>query len=773
MNIVSRALAVSIIAIGFILHPSGNLKAELGNNDDKSLSPYFFVNNGDPSVDSIPLKSTKARVNIAGVIADVVVTQEYKNNGKRPIEATYVFPASTRAAVYAMKMTIGKRTIIADIKEREQARKDYEDAKAAGKSASLLEQQRPNVFQMNVANILPGDLIAVELKYTELIEPKDGRYEFVYPTVVGPRYSNQKADDAKANDRWIANPYLKAGKEAPYAFDISVHLAAGMPIQKVASPSHRVSISYSGESDANIALDRSESAGGNRDYILSYELSGGKIESGLLLFEGKDENFFLAMIEPPQQVQKAQIPPREYIFVLDVSGSMNGYPLDITKKMMKELLSSLRPVDRFNVLLFAGGSSLFAEKSLEATPRNVSQAENMIDNEHGGGGTEILPALKQVLALPAEKGFSRSIVVATDGYVSVETEVFDLIRRNLGNANLFPMGIGTSVNRFIIEGMARAGQSEPVIITQQDDASAKATALKEMISSPVLTKIRMNADGFSTSDIEPISIPDLFARKPVIVFGKYRGQAVGKLKIAGQSSEGRFEKSFDVATVKPSADNLALRYLWARNRIATLGDYNQLQSSDARIKEITNLGLRYNLLTAFTSFVAIDNEVRTDGKNSVRVNQPLPMPQGISNLAVGQSAASFAKSAMPGAAPMARDEESKVKLRAADKDLTIKQQDKPAQSKPIIKIVSTTGGLSAAQINQILNSNSATIFATISTHNLLTIKIDIDPSGAVTSLKANGAVMDDELRKLFDTIRAIKFPASSRGSITTIELRMK
>ncbi|HBA55343.1 MAG TPA: trypsin, partial [Syntrophorhabdus aromaticivorans] len=182
----------------------------------------FFVKSDDPDTDRLPLKSTSAEVNIAGVIADVKVAQVYKNEGKKPIEAIYIFPASTRAAVYGMKMTIGKRVIEAKINKREEARRQYEEARDQGKSASLLEQRRPNVFQMNVANIMPGDEIRVDLKYTELLVPTDKIYEFAYPTVVGPRYSNQSAETAPPSERWVQNPYLRQGKAPTYGFDITV-----------------------------------------------------------------------------------------------------------------------------------------------------------------------------------------------------------------------------------------------------------------------------------------------------------------------------------------------------------------------------------------------------------------------------------------------------------------------------------------------------------------------------------------------------------------------
>src|SRR4030066_1661344 len=328
---------------------------------NKTLSPYFFVKSDAPGVDQLPLKSTSADVKVVGVIADVIVVQVYKNEGKKPLEAIYIFPASTRAAVYGMKMTIGKRTIIAKIQERGEARRQYEEAKQQGKSTSLLEQQRPNVFQMNVANILPGDVIQVELKYTELLVPTNGTYEFVYPTVVGPRFPNQPSETALPSEKWVENPYFRQGESPTYTFDIAVNLATGLPIQNAVCFSHKVDIQYDGSSRATVKLDPSGKSGGNRDFILKYQLAGGKVQSGLLLFEGEKENFFLVMLQPPKRVSLSQIPPREYIFIVDVSGSMYGFPLDISKKLLKDLIGNLRPNDKFNVLLFSGGSSVLAE----------------------------------------------------------------------------------------------------------------------------------------------------------------------------------------------------------------------------------------------------------------------------------------------------------------------------------------------------------------------------------------------------------------------------
>lgn len=619
-------------------------QAKQPTKDDQTLSPYFFVKSDDAAVDQLPLKATKTEVSIAGVIADVTVTQTYANNGTTPLEATYVFPASTRAAVHGMKMTIGERVVVARINKREEARRQYEQAKQQGKSASLLEQQRPNVFQMNLANIMPGDEIKVEMRYTELIVPEDGVYEFVYPTVVGPRYSKLPASKVMPAEQWVANPTLHQGEAPTSTFDIMVDIAGGMPIKDVACTSHKTNISFDGPQSANIRLDAQEAYGGNRDFVLRYRLDGNRIQSGLLLQQGEDENYFLLTMQPPKRVMPEHIPGREYIFIVDISGSMHGFPLEVSKELLRKLIGKLRESDRFNVLLFAGSSAVMAEESLPATPENIRRAIEVIERQQGGGSTELLPALKRALALKASPGYSRSVVIVTDGYVTVEEEVFDLIRNNLDQANMFTFGIGSSVNRHLLEGMARIGMGEPFVIANANEAKGEAERFAKLIESPVLTGIKVRFDGFDAYDVEPVKVPDILAERPLILFGKWRGQPVGRIGISGTAGDGAFNQLVDVEQHKPSAQAAALGYLWARHRITLLSDYNKLRPNDKRIAEVTELGLKHNLLTAYTAFVAIDSEVRNLDGNAASVQQPLPMPQGVSDLVMPVASRAMAPS---------------------------------------------------------------------------------------------------------------------------------
>lgn len=615
--------------------------------EDKTLSPYFFVKSDSGDVDQLPLLETSADVQISGVIADVTITQKYKNDGKKPIEAIYVFPASTRAAVYALTMKIDNRIIYAKIMEKKKARKAYEKAKQEGKSASLLEQHRPNVFQMNVANIMPGDVITVEMKYTELMIPEEKVYSFVYPAVVGPRYSNTSATDDSNDESYVETPYLEPGQKHNYKFDVNVTIEGGIPINSFSSKTHKMDANRIAPNKVNMSLNKDQYyTGGNRDVVIDYVLAGNKIQTGLLLNENGDENFFLLMVQPPKRVEPKDIPPREYVFVVDVSGSMHGLPLTVSKKLMVKLLKDLRPGDKFNVLLFASTSAILSEKSLPVTDSTIKEAINFIDRQDGGGGTELERALKRALDLEQTKGMSRSIVVVTDGYISFEQKTFNLIRKNLNNSNLFAFGIGSGINRHLIEGMARAGQGQPFMVLNNDEAEEIADKFRAYIESPVMTDIEIDWGGFLVYDVEPLSIPDVFANRPILVYGKYHKPASGTIKVSGYSGEQKLTVEIPVLKFGKRDTSNALKYLWARTVITTLSDIIEVDGrNDKIIEKITDLGLKYSLLTKYTSFIAVDEVVRNNEDESNTVKQPSPLPEGMEPMKKGLAGDLSAKTA--------------------------------------------------------------------------------------------------------------------------------
>jgi Ca-activated chloride channel family protein len=626
-----RVLVQSTITLVAVL--SGRAWAAAGDSADtadRTLSPYFLVEGGGDGVDVFPLEATDVVANVSGVIADVTVRQTYKNGGKLPLNARYVFPASTRAAVHGMEIAVGDRRVVARIKERQQAAKEFEAAKQQGKTASLLEEERPNVFTMSIANVLPNDRVVVELHYSELLVPEEGVYEFVYPTVVGPRYSKLKASSGES---WIASPYLHMGTTPPTSFTLKTNVSAGLPVADLFSPSHELKVDWEGKTVAHVTLAPSTAFAGNHDFVLRYRLTGNQIQSGVLLHHDPKEDLFLLMVQPPARVAQADIPPREYVFVLDVSGSMIGFPLDTAKRLMRDLLGGLRPTDSFDVVLFSGASRTYAPRSVPASRDEVQRALAFIDHEHGGGGTELEAALGMVAKIPHRDQASRAVVVVTDGYIAEERGAFDLVAKNLHDTNVFAFGIGSSVNRHLIEGVARAGQGEPFVVLGPHEAPAVAARFRRYIESPVLTHVQVEYPGLDAYDVEPAAEPDLFAERPIVVFGKLRGSRRGQIVVTGRTATGTFRKAFDLGGIAPRPEHAALPQLWARTRIARLSDFATEDSEDAR--EVTNLGLSYSLLTRYTSFIAVVEQVRARPGSSVDVAQPLPLPAGVEDSAVG------------------------------------------------------------------------------------------------------------------------------------------
>ena len=632
MNPLNAKQSSSLLLSLLLLFALTGALADSGGQEQSSLSPYFFIEGDDSGGERLPLKRTSAKVRLNGYLARVEMSQVYRNLGNQPINATYIFPGSTHAAVNGMTMTIGERRIVARIKEKQAAEQTFETAKQQGKSASLLSQKRPNVFSMEVANIMPGDEVEVALTYSEIITAEDGVYEFVYPAVVGPRYGGDAAKTS-AETRWIQNPYFTENSTDPSVFEIEVDMHSPLPVDALHSPSHVIDAQWQDQQSVAITLaDRTNA--GNRDFILRYRLQGDRILTGLTRVTSGDENYFLLVSEPPSRVVPQQIPHRDYFFVIDVSGSMQGFPLDTAKRLMTNLLGNLHAGDRFNVLFFAGDSRVLSAHPLPATPANISRATSMLLQQNGGGGTELYPALQRVLSMSSDTDTSRNIVLITDGYISAEDRIFRLIDANLNRNNLFVFGIGSSVNRYLIEGVAKAGRAEAFIVTDPGEADRQAQRFNDYISAPVLTNIRLEAEGVELYDMEPALIPDLLVQRPLMVLGKYRNAIdSARLTLKGFSGLGDQQWSFNLLDADTGDTNLP--QLWARKRLERLYVIPG-EDEKAQQESILKLGLEYSLLTSQTSFVAVDETVRNATTPARDVRQPLPLPKGVSNLAVGR-----------------------------------------------------------------------------------------------------------------------------------------
>ena len=602
------------LIVSLILLWAGLLRAE--EAEDRVEAPRFELSGGASVVDLLPLRETEVRVDVAGLLAEVVVTQVYANVGTVALEAVYVFPGSTRSAVHGLEMRVGERVTRAQIQRKAEARRTYEAARSAGQTASLLTQRRPNVFEMNLANIQPGEVVEVTLRYSEWLTAEDGELQFVYPTVVGPRYG--------------ASGGSVSAEGSGVAFALEARLAPGLAIEGVRSPTHEIGLETRGPAEALARYVGDAYGADDRDFILNVALAGDGVKSGLLLGESGGEKFFMAMLQPPRAGAARERVLREYFFVVDVSGSMRGFPLDTAKLMLVELCAALEAEDRFNLLLFAGSSQVWADRPQPATAENLAAALAFLGDFQGGGSTELLPALEQVYATRREPGYSRSVVVVTDGYVQVEEEAFEMVRHRLDEARVYAVGVGSAVNRHLIDGLARVGGGEPLYAFEPGEARKLAERFAGYVSEPVLTDIAMDFDGFEVYEVEPPALPELHAQRPLVVFGKWRGEAKGRIGVSGRSGASGYAARIDVERDGAMLEgSRALEQLWARERIRRLSDYNSLWQDAGRVEEVTLLGLKHTLLTAYTSFVAVDEVVRPSGGDPVLVTQPTALPKGM------------------------------------------------------------------------------------------------------------------------------------------------
>ncbi len=606
-----------------------------GEEEDVTLAPYFFIEGADPETDHLPLKGTEVVTDINGTIAETYVTQIYANEGEHPLNASYVFPASTKVSVHGMEMQIGDQRVTAVIREKEEAVQEYEEAKSEGKSASLLEEKRSNVFTMDVANIMPGDQIRIQLHYTELLGTTEGVSQFVFPTVVGPRYAGTVEEAQAEEGSWVESPYLEEGIAPDSTYNITVNLSAGVPLSGISCDTHEIQVEQTEDSKAKITLSNPEDFAGDRDFILDYRMTGDRVNSGLMLYEGEEENFFLLTIQPPERCEPKEILPREYIFVLDVSGSMSGFPMDTAKELIRTMVKNLRSTDSFNLFLFSDIVSEMSLESVAATEENTDCAMALIDMQEGGGGTELAAALECALDTPQQQGASRNVVVITDGYIYDEEEVFGLIGDNLNNTSFFSFGIGSSVNRSLMEGIAEAGMGEAFVVTEEEKAEETADRFRSYVEAPLLTDIQVSCEGFEMYDTEPSAIPVLFAEKPVVLYGKWRGEPEGTIRVTGQTSGAEYVQEIDVSDSEPSEENGAIRYLWARKKVDTLTGYGYAREDETTRAAITDIGLTYSMVTPCTSFVAVLDTVRNETGASTDVEQPNPLPRGVSGLSIG------------------------------------------------------------------------------------------------------------------------------------------
>ncbi|HEY6044956.1 MAG TPA: VIT and VWA domain-containing protein, partial [Pyrinomonadaceae bacterium] len=597
--------------------------------------------NGKPKADC-PLKHTEVKADVSGFLARVTVTQEFENNFKEKIEAVYTFPLPQNAAVDDMTMVVGDRTVRGKILRREEAEAVYEAAKNNGQRASLLNQERPNIFTQSVANILPGEKIKITIGYVETLKYEDGAYEFVFPMVVGPRYVPGNATGAQGSGfspdtdqvpdgSKITPKPAPRGMRAGHDISLDITLDAGVPIDGLVSKTHEVEVERPDDRHARVRLKDSETIP-NKDFILRYDVAGKKIADALLTHSTGHSGFFTLILQPPERVTAEDVTPKELVFVLDTSGSMSGFPIDKAKETMKLALDSLYPSDTFNLITFAGDTNILFPEPVPATKENLEKAQKFLETREGGGGTEMMKAIRASLEPSDKQDHVRIVCFMTDGYVGNDMEIIGEVQKH-PNARVFSFGIGGSVNRYLLDNMARYGRGEVEYVALNDDGSAAARRFHERIRNPLLTDISVDWNGMQVDDVYPKTIPDLFGAKPVILTGRYEGKGKGVIRLKGKMSGRDFVREIPV-DFSSLAQHDVLATLWARTRVDDLmsNDLKGAQQgtmSDELKQQIIQLGLNYRLMTQFTSFVAVEEMIVTDGGQPRRIDVPVEVPEGV------------------------------------------------------------------------------------------------------------------------------------------------
>ena len=581
------------------------------------------VGKDSKALGACPLKHTDVKAEISGFLARVRVRQEFENNFNEKIEAVYTFPLSNTAAVDDMTMTVGARIVKGKILRREEARNVYEAARNNGQAVALLDQERTNIFTQSVANILPNEKVTIEISYVETLKYDAGTYEFVFPTVVAPRYNPAQVADAGKISPPVAPAQLRAGHDIA----IEVVLDAGVPVESIASKSHQIETNQLSASRAVVRLKDSDTIP-NKDFVLRYDVSGKKINDAVLTHRDERGGFFSLILQPPDNPPAQDVTPKEIVFVLDTSGSMEGFPIEKAKEAMKLALDGLYPNDTFNLITFAGDTAILFDKPVPATRENLQKAQEFLAGRRGSGGTEMMTAIKAALQPSDAADHIRIVCFMTDGEVGNDNEIIAEVQKHK-NARVFSFGIGSSVNRNLLDKIAEEGRGEAEYVGLNDDGSAAAHRFHERVRAPLLTDVEIDWNGLPIADVYPNRIQDLFSAKPVIVYGRYTGASTGTIRLKGKSAGQTVVREIPVTFPEnePAHDTLAA--LWARSRIDDLTKQDYTGEKPEIKDAITNLGLEFRLLTTFTSFVAVEELVTTEGGQPRRIEVPVELPEGM------------------------------------------------------------------------------------------------------------------------------------------------
>jgi Ca-activated chloride channel family protein len=597
---------------------------------------------------AFPLQHTDVKVKVAEMMAVYTVTQTFSNPFDQPIDAVYVFPLGDESAVSGFSMTIGERTVIGEIQRREQARQTYENARSSGHTAALVEQEKANVFAQRIANIAPHETIKVRFDYTELLDYADGQYEIVFPLVVGPRYLPETAVGRRPVGSHAAGrsgrpgvtsvPYLADNRDASKV-SFTAEIDAGVPIHGVDSPSHDIESVDVSPTRMNVTLHGKDEIP-NRDLIVKYRVAGPQTMVGLMSHRTDNDGAFVLVVQPKAEYKTGDIAPREVMLVIDRSGSMEGVPLEQAKAVASGILDTLTYRDTFNILTFADTVETMSTSPVGGDAAGVRRGHEFLASFASGGGTEMQQGLVQSLADEPGSDRIRIVYLLSDGFVGNDDVVLGAARGALAHNRIYPVGMGSSVNRALLNQLADVGRGFPSYLTPSEKAATLVPTLVRRSAYPYLTNVTIDWNGLDVSAITPSKIADVYAGLPLIVSGRYGKPGAARITIRGFAAGREVSIPLDV-TLAARLDNPPVASLWARRRIQALMIANPEGLSIPAANEIAEIGMRYHMVTEETSFVAVDRtRVVQPGGATKLVEQPAAIPEGVNiDSALGEASA--------------------------------------------------------------------------------------------------------------------------------------
>ena len=585
----------------------------------------------------LPLKHTDVKGQVSGYIATVEVTQQFHNPYGDKIEAVYVFPLPQNAAVNDFTMVIGNRKIRGIIRERKEAERIYQEARSQGYVASLLTQERPNIFTQKVANIEPGKQIDVNIKYFNTLTYVDGWYEFVFPMVVGPRFNPPGFTDGVGavargkggiSGQKTEVQYLRPGERSGHDISLAVDINAGVAIEEVKCSNHAISKSFDGRQNLTVKLSVLDGIP-NKDFVLRYKVAGKRAKSALVTHSDKRGGFFTLMLYPPEDLSSLGRAPMEMIFVLDCSGSMSGKPIAKAKDAIRRALRKLEPGDTFQIIRFSNNASQLGPKPVPVTAQSIRQGLEYVDSLSGSGGTMMIEGIKAALDFEHDPHRFRLVSFMTDGYIGNEAEILAAAQERLGESRIFSFGVGSSVNRYLLDRMAKLGRGAVAYIGLDDSAGEVVDLFYERISHPALTDVTIDWGQMAVTDMYPRHISDLFVGRPVIVTGRFEGTGKTTIHITGKAGDQHQDISIPVDLGDSAATHPGIACVWARKRIEDLANQAVYDENRDLPGEIKQVALEYGLMSAYTAFLAVDSSQKTAGDHGVTVAVPVHVPDGV------------------------------------------------------------------------------------------------------------------------------------------------